>query len=89
MHDPFLSEEKVAALTGCESFRFPDGLSEVDAVMLLTPHASYAVFGQPDLFAHLARCRLILDATGLWKRYDFSGASEIDYRVIGEKGSLQ
>ena len=32
---------------------------------------------------------LSVDATGLWKRYDFSEAPEIDYRVIGEKGSLQ
>jgi len=88
VHDPFLTKKKIRALTGCSALDFPEGLREAEAVLLLTPHTGYALIGRETLLEHLTSCRLVVDNTGLWSRYGWSEEDGIDFRVVGERGSL-
>jgi|GEM_PF-4620279 UDP-N-acetyl-D-mannosaminuronate dehydrogenase len=87
IHDPFLSTERVKALTECKALGLPDGLAEAQAVLLLTPHAGYTAFSRAELLKALGSCRLVLDATGLWQRYALAEAG-MDFRVLGTPGAL-
>lgn len=88
VHDPFLNKKRIRALTGCSALEFPEGLQEAEAVLLLTPHTGYALISRDTLLKYLNSCRLVVDNTGLWSRYGWSDKHGIDYRVVGEKGSL-
>jgi UDP-N-acetyl-D-galactosamine dehydrogenase len=89
VHDPFLSNKKARKLTGCKSLPFPEGLADVECIILLTSHTCYSMFGKTDLVKLFRSCRLILDNTGLWKRFNIEERKGLTYRVIGERLSLQ
>ena len=89
VHDPFLSKKKIKKLTGCGSLDFPQHLEDMDCIILLTSHTCYSMFAKADLMKYLKKCRLILDNTGLWKRYDFEKSDGLEFRIIGECLSLQ
>jgi UDP-N-acetyl-D-mannosaminuronate dehydrogenase len=89
VHDPFLSKRKIRNLTGCGSLEFPQHLTDLDCIILLTAHTCYSMFAKTDLIQYLGKCRVILDNTGLWKRYHFEEVDGLEFRIIGETLSLQ
>lgn len=84
VHDPLMASDRVDQLTGCARLEFPADLENVDAILVLSGHAAYAMLPERKLQDLLRNCRLVLDSSGIWKRYDFSTLEGLEYRVVGE-----
>ena len=83
VHDPLMAPDKIDRTTGCERLDFPAGLRDVDAVLILSDHAAYAMVTETNLQDLLQGCRLVVDSSGIWRRYDLSALTALDYQVIG------
>ena len=82
VNDPLYSDEEIAAITKCESFKFPDDLNEFEAVLLLADHDEYRDVDVSQLVQNSEHCRFIFDNTGLWKDVEF----KCPYYLSGQAG---
>lgn len=87
VHDPYFTLEELRHYCdlSVETFPFPKGLAEFDAVVIVADHTHYRLPKPRDILKHLTRCRLILDNVGVWWDLPLDG---IEYRVAGNRGWL-
>jgi len=81
VHDPYYTAEEIKNLTGCESMTFPEGLSEHDTVILVTPHMSYKSTNKQKILKHLNNTKIIIDNMGIWN--DINYPKNIQYYEAG------
>lgn len=86
IHDPYYSDEEIRRLAGAETFAFPEGLAQFDAVCIVADHMRYKSEPSGSLRNHLTGCRLILDNTAIWSGRDLGG---IEYHYAGDAGWLE
>lgn len=87
-HDPYYSKEEIKKYLGVESFVFPKGLKEFDAVVLTVAHDAYCRIPKNRLVSYLKKGAFVLDNTGRWKERLMDNNKSIDYIVCGQKGWL-
>lgn len=86
VNDPYYSEEEIRRIVGTETFAFPEGLREFDAVVIVAAHRAYKIVPESVILKNLGSCKLIVDnVEEAWKRVDFSPLG-IEYHVAGDKG---
>lgn len=83
VNDPHYSAEEIRNISGMDTFDFPEGLEQFDAVLVVAGHREYRLADHNNLFENLSNCRIILDNPGLWKGVDFEGTG-IEYHVAGD-----
>jgi len=83
IHDPYYTEEEIRKITKCESFGFPEGLQEFDAVLIVADHSLYKFMPNKEILKNLKNCKLILDNTEIWKKIDFP--ETIEYHIAGNR----
>lgn len=83
VNDPHYTREEVGKIAGLETFEYPQGLEEFDAVLVVAGHREYRLADHMDLFQHLPNCRIVLDNPGMWKDVDFRSVG-IAYHVAGD-----
>jgi UDP-N-acetyl-D-mannosaminuronate dehydrogenase len=88
IHDPLYTEQEIMKIAGCKTFRFPEGLQEFDAVLLVADHQMYKFTPNAVVLDNLKKCRLVLDNTGIWRDINF-GKARIEYHVAGGSGWLK
>jgi UDP-N-acetyl-D-mannosaminuronic acid dehydrogenase len=88
VHDPYYSEQEIEQIVGTETFVFPEGLREFDAVVIVAGHRAYRTVPHSMILKNLGKCRLIVDnVEEAWRRVDFSTLG-IEYHVTGDRGWL-
>ena len=87
INDPHYSDEEIWRICQAESFRFPHGLGEFDAVLVVAGHREYGACNHSEVVQRLTNCRLVLDNVELWKDIDFSQTG-IEYHAAGDRGWL-
>ena len=88
VNDPYYNDEEIGKLTGTESFRFPDGLSEFECILIVAGHRAYKAVPETQLKHSLKKCRLIIDnLEETWRHLDWS-SSPIRYYVAGDSNWL-
>ncbi|MCJ7506942.1 nucleotide sugar dehydrogenase [Candidatus Bathyarchaeota archaeon] len=88
VHDPYYSEQEIEQIVGTETFIFPEGLREFDAVVIVAGHRAYRTVPGSMILKNLGKCKLIVDnIEEAWRRVDFS-ALGIEYHVAGDRGWL-
>lgn len=87
IHDPLYTQEEIKRITGCETFKFPEGLQEFDCILIVADHQVYKFTPNKTVLDKLKKCRLVLDNTGIWRDIDFRKAG-VEYHVTGDKGWL-
>jgi UDP-N-acetyl-D-mannosaminuronate dehydrogenase len=88
VHDPYYSAQEIGQIVGTETFAFPEGLSEFDAVVIVAAHRAYKTVSDSMILKNLGNCKLIVDnVEEAWRRIDFS-VSGIEYHVAGDRGWL-
>lgn len=88
VHDPYYSEEEIEQIVGTETFVFPEGLREFDAVVIVAGHRAYRTVSNSMILKNLGKCKLIVDnVEEAWRRVDFSTLG-IEYHVAGDRGWL-
>jgi UDP-N-acetyl-D-mannosaminuronic acid dehydrogenase len=88
VHDPYYSEKEIEQIVGTETFAFPEGLREFDAVVIVAAHRAYRTVPDSMILKNLGKCKLIVDnVEEAWRRVDFF-ASGIEYHVAGDRGWL-
>jgi len=88
VHDPYYSEQEIEQIVGTETFVFPEGLREFDAVVIVAGHRAYRTVPDSMILKNLGRCKLIVDnVEEAWRRVDFSTLG-IEYHVTGDRGWL-
>ena len=85
VHDPYYTDEEIRRIAETESFSFPEGLQEFEAVVIVADHMHYRFTPQNVVVSNIGNCRLILDNTGVWNHIPFKG---IEYHEAGDKGWL-
>ena len=83
VNDPHYTQEEVTRIVGLETFEFPEGLDQFDAVLVVAGHREYRLADHTHLFQHLPNCKIILDSPGMWKDVDFTG-TDVEYHVAGD-----
>lgn len=87
LHDPYYSSKEIQQILGIESFEYPQGLNEFDAILIVSDHREYKSTPRNIVLSNLSNCKLILNNTDIWKEIDFKSHG-IDYRIAGTKGWL-
>ena len=83
VHDPHYTPEEIKAITGAETFQYPQDLTEFDAVLMVAGHREYRLADHQELLQRLTNCKLVLDNTDVWKDVDFRSHG-IEYHVAGD-----
>ena len=88
VNDPYFTSEEITRIAGAESFRFPEGLSEFDCLVIVAGHRLYKAIPESELKHRLSKCKMIIDnMEETWKNFDWS-TSGIKYVVAGDKDWL-
>jgi len=69
VNDPLYTDDEITAITGCESFKYPDNLDEFEVILLLAAHDEYR--DTSELIQKTKDCEFVFDNTGLWKDVKF------------------
>ncbi|MBI2362400.1 MAG: hypothetical protein HYV15_03335, partial [Elusimicrobia bacterium] len=86
--DPLYSAEEVRRIAGVDTFAYPDGLAEFDAVAAIVDHDQFKRQGKKAL-TRLGGCRIVLDNLGMWKEHaTFFAKKGIEYHVCGDANWL-
>ena len=83
VNDPHYSAEEAMQISGLETFEFPEGLDQFDAVLVVAGHREYLQVDHNRLFQIMSNCRVVLDNSGMWHDVDFAG-NGIEYHVAGD-----
>ena len=86
VHDPYYAAEEVKRIAGVETFDFPQGLREFDAVCIVADHMRYKSEPSGSLRESLKGCRLLLDNVAIWRDRDLGS---VEYRYAGAAGWLE
>lgn len=82
VNDPHFTPEEIHAITGVETFEFPDGMEEFDTVVVVAGHREYEAATHSEVIKALPNCRVILDNAALWSGVDLEKYG-IEYRLAG------
>jgi len=85
VNDPYYSCKELESIAKTDSFEFPKGLKEFDAILLNADHSKYKHTAHDQIRKNLQRCKLILDNQGAWKNIDFKN---VKYHEAGDKNWL-
>jgi nucleotide sugar dehydrogenase len=88
VNDPYYSSDEIRKAAGVESFAFPEGMAQFDAILIVADHQHYRFTQHNVILKHLGRCKLVLDNTEIWKDIDFRG-SGIEYHIAGDAGWIK
>ena len=88
VNDPYYTKEEIRKIAGTDSFDFPDGLEEFDAVLIVADHQQYKFTPHNVILKALKKCRLILDNTEIWSDIDFKSRG-IEYHIAGDAGWIK
>jgi len=83
VNDPLYTDDEITAITGCESFKYPDNLDEFEVVLLLASHDEYK--DTSELVQKTKDCEFVFDNTGLWKDVKF----RCPYYLSGQAGWME
>lgn len=84
INDPYYTPDEIKRLTGTETFSFPEGLSEFQAVIIVAGHRLYKAIPEAKLKSHLKNCKLVLDnLEETWRTFDWHSAG-IEYHIAGD-----
>ncbi len=83
VNDPYYSKEDIRKIAGTDSFSFPDGLAEFDAVLVVADHQHYRFTPHNTILDAMRNCRVVLDNTGIWRDIDFKSKG-IEYHIAGD-----
>ncbi len=86
VNDPYYSDDEIKNITGCESMKFPDGLKDRDAVIIVSPHMLYKFTHRQDVLRNLANTKLVLDNMGIWKEMEMPNG--VEYHEAGDANWL-
>ncbi len=88
VNDPYYSSKEIREITGAESFEFPEGLTELDCIVLVAGHRAYRAVSRATLLEYLSNCKLVLDnMEETWKQLNLVEEG-IEYHVAGDPGWL-
>jgi nucleotide sugar dehydrogenase len=87
VNDPYFSNEEIKKLTGCDSIKFPDGLSDRDSIIIVASHMQYTSTCISDILKNLKNARMIMDNMGAWNYIKFPDG--IEYHEAGDANWLE
>ncbi len=87
VHDPYYTAAEIKDICGVETFRFPEGLSQFDTILIVADHRDYQAIPHNQILPNLKNCKLIMDNTGIWRGFDFARAG-IEYHLAGTENWL-
>jgi hypothetical protein len=87
VNDPYYTSEEVKRLTGCETMDFPEGMSDRDTILIVSPHMKFKYVDHRQIMDNLGSVKLILDNMGIWK--DKKMPKSIEYHEAGDAHWLE
>ena len=81
LYDPYFSRSEIKKATGVETFKFPNGLSKFDCIVVTVDHKQFKI-PTLKLKKYLKNCKLIIDHDGAWKDLNLKNK----YYLTGDSG---
>ena len=88
VNDPYYNKQEIMDIAGTDSFDFPAGLAEFDAVLIVADHQHYKFATHNAILSALKHCKLVLDNTEIWRDIDFKSKG-IEYHMAGDAGWIK
>jgi nucleotide sugar dehydrogenase len=82
VNDPLFTPSEIKDISGAESFDFPKGMKEFDAVIMVSTHMEYKCTAHTKIVDNLKNCRFLIDNMGVWREVPF--AEELEYHEAGD-----
>lgn len=86
--DPYYTREEIKRIAGTDSFDFPGGLEQFDAVLVVSDHQHYKFTTHNTILGALRKCKVVLDNTGIWRDINFKSHG-IEYHIAGDAGWIK
>ncbi len=87
VQDPLFSAAEIKAETNCDTFEFPTGMNEFDAIVIVSTHMQYKSTPHIEIIENLENCTFVLDNMGIWR--DLELPEKIEYHEAGDAGWLE
>jgi nucleotide sugar dehydrogenase len=87
VQDPLFSAAEIKAQTEAETFEFPTGMKDFDAIVIVSTHMQYKSTPHLDILNNLGKCKFILDNMGIWKGVPLP--ESIEYHEAGDSNWLE
>jgi nucleotide sugar dehydrogenase len=81
INDPLFTKDELRNVVDCDTFEFPTGMNEFDAILLVSGHLHYVSLPYNKITSNLNNCKFILDNMGFWKDIKFK---DIEYHEAGD-----
>jgi len=86
VNDPYYTSTEIKNKCGADSFDFPKGMNEFEAILILADHSLYKYTPLEDIIENVNGCKYILDNVGFWR--DVKWPKVISYYEAGSKNWL-
>ena len=86
LFDPHFSNDEVKKIADVDSFSFPEGLSQFDALVVSVDHKEFFVSSE-TINNYMKNCKYVLDNLGIWRDLNLDKLG-IEYHVSGEANWL-
>lgn len=83
LYDPYFTAQEVREIAGVETFAFPEGLRDFDAIVVTADHKEFMAAHVHSTLTSLARCKVILDNVGIWRDLALHH-NHIEYHLAGD-----
>ena len=82
LFDPYYSNKEIGKIVGVKSFKYPQGLSKFDCIVVSIDHKEFKT-NIKNITKYLTNCKYILDNMKVWEKINFP--KHITYKISGEK----
>jgi len=82
LFDPYYSNKEIGKIVGVKSFKYPQGLSKFDCIVVSIDHKEFKT-NIKNITKYLTNCKYILDNMKVWEKINFP--KHIAYKISGEK----
>lgn len=86
LFDPYFTDNEIKEIVGLDTFDFPEGLKEFDAIVLTVDHKEFDQSIQ-QLKENIKNCKFILDNLGVWDHLNLLDMG-IEYHIAGDANWL-
>jgi UDP-N-acetyl-D-mannosaminuronate dehydrogenase len=88
VNDPYFTPEEIRQIASTDTFEFPEGLREFEAILIVAGHREYRSTPSNIILENLKNCRIVVDnVEETWSKIDFSNYG-VEYHVAGDGGWL-
>ena len=86
LFDPHFEDHEIKDITGADTFDFPEGMKDFDAIVLTVDNKEFTM-KEENIKTYLTNWKFILDNLGVWDGVNFKDL-DLEYHISGDANWL-